>query len=144
MHSAALGVNKNKLAPLYGSEGVVGGSKGLKPLHNLMLRIFRQTISPSAGNDDAIRCSLVNLLYHTHKTYMAGPDADVDPIDLMDYIFEEMYHAILYKKAPPYAPLVMRLINTQQHGSLLAMPPNLTEHTLVSLQQKGAMRAPPR
>ena len=62
----------------------------------------------------------------------------------MDYIFEDMYHAILYRKAPPYAPLVMRLINTQPHGSPLAMPPNLTEHTLVSLQQKGDMRAPPR
>ena len=113
MHSTALGVNKNKLAPLYGSEGVVGGSKGLKPLYNLMLRIFRQTISPSAGNDDAIRCGLVNLLYHTHRIHMAGPEADANPIDIMDLIFEEMYHAILYNKAPPYAPLVMRLINTR-------------------------------
>ena len=32
MHSADLGENKMKLAPLYGSEGVVGGSKGLKTL----------------------------------------------------------------------------------------------------------------
>src|SRR3954467_707581 len=34
MHSAALGENKRKLAPLY-DDGVVGASKGLKPLYNL-------------------------------------------------------------------------------------------------------------
>ena len=72
---------------MYGSEGVVGGSKGLKPLYNLTLRIFRHTIFPSAGNDDAIKCGLVNLLYHTHKIHLAGLEADAAPIDIMDYIF---------------------------------------------------------
>src|SRR4051812_25757768 len=47
-------------------------------------------------------------------------------------------------KGSPFAPLVMRLINTQAHGSPLAFPPNFTEHTLVSLQQKGYMGSPPR
>src|SRR3954464_8043754 len=138
MHSAALGENKLKLAPLYDG-GVVGGSKGLKTLYNLMLRIFHHTIAPSAGNDDAIRGGLVNLLYHTHRIFNAGPEADAAPIDVMDFIFEEMFHAILYKKSPPYAPLVMRLINSHEHDSPLGSAPHLTEHTLVSLQQKGHM-----
>src|SRR3954463_8017519 len=143
MHSAALGENKLKLAPLY-DEGVVGGSKGLKTLYNLMLRIFRHTIAPSAGNDDAIRGGLVNLLYHTHRTFNAGPETEATPIDVMDFIFEEMFHAILYKKSPSYAPLVMRLINSRAHDSPLGIPPHLTVHTLVSLQQKGHMGPAPR
>src|SRR3954471_7873103 len=124
--------------------GLWGGSKGLKTLYNLMLRIFRHTIAPSAGNDDAIRGGLVNLLYHTHRTFNAGPEADAAPIDVMDFIFEEMYHAILYKKSPPYAPLVLRLINSQEHDSPHGIPPHLTEHTLVTLQQKGHMGPAPR
>src|SRR3954464_9081659 len=55
-----------------------------------------------------------------------------------------MFHAILYKKSPPYAPLVMRLINSKEHNSPLGIAPHLTEHTLVSLQQKVRMRPAPR
>ena len=38
-----------------------------------MLRMFRENIAPQAGNLDDIRGGLVYLMYHAHKTSLAGP-----------------------------------------------------------------------
>ena len=69
--------SKDKLYDLYEETGVVGTITGLLPLYDQLLRIFRATIAPSGGNNDAIRSALVNLLALAHDC----------PIDVMDYIF---------------------------------------------------------
>ena len=43
---------------------------------------------------------------------------------------------LFLEKSPSYAALVMRLINTQPHGSPIFLPPNLEEHVSVSPQNK--------
>jgi hypothetical protein len=52
--------------------------------------MFRASISPQAGNIDAIRGSLVNLLAYSHEVYCQGETAYVDPLDVMVYIYKEM------------------------------------------------------
>ena len=102
--------NKNKLAPLYGMDGVIGKNRGFHPLYNILIRMFRENIAPQAGNLDDIRSALVNLMYHAHKTYLAGPDCQGYEIDVMDFIHCEIHQALLEQKNPIYAPYVMKLI----------------------------------
>jgi hypothetical protein len=61
-----LPVNKNLLCDLYRPKGIPGQVAGLLPLYDLLVRIFRENISPSGGNNDAIRSSLVDLLIFAH------------------------------------------------------------------------------
>ena len=79
-----------------------------------MLRIFRESIAPSAGNNDAIHGALVNLL---HRATLAVSDgqlmAGVFRFYMMGYIFHELYDAVMGKKTPPYAPYVMKLIKAK-------------------------------
>jgi hypothetical protein len=61
---------------------------------------------------------------------------DVVPLDVMDYIYKDMYECIVNKKTPLYAPFIMKLILDQQinHPFLMA---NLTAHKKVKLQRKA-------
>ena len=91
MHVHGVEYDKNKLGELYGVGGVVGSSKGLYPLYDILLRMFRHTIAPSAGNNDDIRGGLVPLLAFAHETYLLGdPAPNSCRIDVMDFIFHEM------------------------------------------------------
>jgi hypothetical protein len=66
VHLHGVQPDKNHLAPLYSSEGKIGTINGLLPLYNILLRMFRENISPSGGNRDAIRAALVELMYLSH------------------------------------------------------------------------------
>jgi hypothetical protein len=50
VHLHGVQPDKNRLAPLYSSEGKIGTINGLLPLYNILLRMFRENISPSGGN----------------------------------------------------------------------------------------------
>ena len=52
-------------------------------------------------------------MYHAHKTALARPQAANMHLDVMDFIFEELVHAVYDKKAPVYAPFIMKLIVTK-------------------------------
>ena len=58
---------KNRLAELYGPGGVLGYNVGLLPLYDLLVRIFRENIDPSGGNNNALRGHLVDLLLLAHE-----------------------------------------------------------------------------
>jgi hypothetical protein len=74
------------------------------------VRIFRENIAPSGGNNDAIRGSLVDLLIYAHECAKStDPDAD-SSLDVMDFIFNEMFDAMVSRGSLPYAPFIMRLI----------------------------------
>jgi hypothetical protein len=72
MHVDGEYYDKKKLAPLYTRDDkkiVIGGTLGLSQRSNILLRMFRASIAPQAGNFDAIRGALVNLLAYTHEVY---------------------------------------------------------------------------
>jgi hypothetical protein len=102
--------HKNQLAPLYTSEGKIGTIKGLLPPYNILLRMFRENISPSGGNRDAIRSALVELLYLSHRCFVSEDPNEDFKLDVMHYIFNEMHDALVSKRTPPYAPYIMLLI----------------------------------
>ena len=62
MHTEGVHYEKGKMAPLYLNKAAVGTNKDLLPTFNILLRMFRCNIAPQAGNVDAIRGGLVNLL----------------------------------------------------------------------------------
>jgi hypothetical protein len=68
MHVEGVDYDKKLLAPLCAKKGAIATTRGLKPIYNILIRMFRRSIAPLAGNMDAIRGALVNLMYHTHKT----------------------------------------------------------------------------
>ena len=59
---------------------------------------------------------------HAHSVFLAGEDSSEDfKIDLMDYIFEELFSAVMNRKCPPYARYLMKLIyeTVKDQGNLL-------------------------
>jgi hypothetical protein len=100
---------KELLSDLYGPKGIVGEIAGLLPLYDLLVSIFRENIAPSGVNNDAIRASLVDLLLYAHEcAESTDPDADFS-LDVMDFIYNEMFDAMVSKGSLPYAPFIMRL-----------------------------------
>jgi hypothetical protein len=72
MHVDGEYYEKKKLARLYTGNDkkiVIGGTLGLSQWSNILLCIFRASIAPQAGNFDAIRGALVNLLAYSHEVY---------------------------------------------------------------------------
>ena len=116
LHVVGVTPDKNKLADLYGPNGVIGTTSGLLPLYALLVRLFRERIAPSGGNNDAIRTSLVELLYHAYECSINEDPGKSFKIDVMDFVFQEMWEAMLHRKCPPYAPYVMMLINEKLGG----------------------------
>jgi hypothetical protein len=105
-----LPVDKEQLSALYGPKGTVGEVAGLLPLYDLLVRIFRENIAPSGGNNDAICGSLVDLLIFAHEcAESTDPNTDFS-LDMMDFIFNEIFDAMVSKGSLPYAPFIMRLI----------------------------------
>jgi hypothetical protein len=108
MHAHGIEPDKNKLAPLYMPTGTP--AKDLLPLYDILLRTFRCNISPSGGNNDAIRGGLVNLLYHSYEVFHNGEDEQrSQEIDVLSFIYE-CYLAVMDRKIPPYAPYIMKLL----------------------------------
>jgi hypothetical protein len=53
---------------------------------------------------------LVDLLYYAYEC-VESTDPNVDcSLDVMDFIFHEMFDAMVNKSSLPYAPFIMRLI----------------------------------
>ena len=99
----------SELLPLYDPDSAVkwkvGKSKGLFPTWDIMHRIYRETINPKVGNIDEIHAYLKNLLLLTKDMQGKGKQLDV-----MDYIWNELWHVISKRKNIAFAPLIMRII----------------------------------
>jgi hypothetical protein len=114
MHVEGVAYDKKTLKPLYGKlaasakrkEVVLGEAYGFKTRYNILIRLFHENIAPSAGNLDAIHGGLVNLLAYSHEVFVSGKEAEVEPIDVMDYIYKEMYDAVITKKKTPASTLL--------------------------------------
>jgi hypothetical protein len=146
MHIEGVAYDKKTLKPLYGKlapsakrkEIVLGDAYGFKTRYNILLRIFRENIAPSAGNLDAICGALVNLLAYSHEVFVSGEEAEVEPIDVMDFIYKEMYDTMnTKKKTPVYAPYVMLLL-IGQHTEHPLLTTHLASHKHVKPQRKAS------
>jgi hypothetical protein len=136
MHIEGVAYDKKTLKQLYGrlapsakrKEVVLGEAYGFKTRYNILICLFRENISPSAGNLDAIRGGLVNLLANLHEVFVSGKQAEVEPIDVMDFIYKEMYDTMITKKKTlVYAPYVMLLL-IAQHNEHPLITTHLTFH----------------
>ena len=74
------------------------------------VRLLRDNLHPSGGNNDAIRTSLVELLLLAKKCAENKKPGKDYRIDVMDYIYEEMHEAMTNRGTLPYAPYIMILI----------------------------------
>jgi hypothetical protein len=98
--------DKELLSDLDGPKGTVGEIA----LYDLLVRIFQENIAPSGGNNDSIRASLVDLLLYAHECAESmDPNADFS-LDVMDFIYNEMFDAMVNKGSLPYTTFIMRLI----------------------------------
>ena len=97
---------KDDLAPLYSwKRYTVGNSEGLYPPYEIMHRIYRETINPKVGNLDQIHSYLVTLMVMTHQWRSKGKKLDV-----MDYLWNEIWNVTIYKKNACFGPLIMKII----------------------------------
>ncbi|KAK1660605.1 hypothetical protein QYE76_048764 [Lolium multiflorum] len=103
--------DKNALFDLYTSAGKVGETKGLLTIYGQLLRFFRSTIAPSGGNNDAIRGTLVDLMYLSFRCARDENEERNYTIDIMDFIFQEIHDAMVSRTTIPYAPYIQLLIN---------------------------------
>ncbi|KAK1683930.1 hypothetical protein QYE76_044778 [Lolium multiflorum] len=103
--------DKNALFDLYTSAGKVGETKGLLTIYGQLLRFFRSTIAPSGGNNDAIRGTLVDLMYLSFRCARDENEERNYTIDVMDFIFHEIHDAMVSRTTIPYAPYIQLLIN---------------------------------
>jgi hypothetical protein len=87
--------NKDSRFDLYTSTGEVGTIAGLLPFCDQLQCLFRDTIAPCGGNNDAIRTSLIDLLNHSHLCASSTNEYGDFWIDVMDFIFNEMHAAWL-------------------------------------------------
>jgi hypothetical protein len=100
-----------RMAPLY----ITGwGNPGLSnhplPTYDIMRRIYFETLCPKSGNYDQIHAYNIDLLVETHWRRNNN-----EKLDVMHYLYEETWSAILLKCSAIYAPYFQRLINRKWH-----------------------------
>ncbi|KAK1667120.1 hypothetical protein QYE76_055279 [Lolium multiflorum] len=116
--------------------GVPGKSADLLPTWDIMLRVYRETIGPKGGNLDELHLYEVDLMANSFAKKGTG-----EKLDVMDYIYHEMWSCVMEKKLPAYAPYIMKLIEdtwmeTCQARLVQSIPLTLTSHEVKSLRAK--------
>jgi hypothetical protein len=135
-HDRATSMPKEKLAPLYiRGRGVIGESKDLQKVYDIMHRVFRNVLLPKVGNQDEIYGYLVDLLVAMKTKVGSGATFDVSK-----WLWEEMYSMVINRKVPIYAPFIMCFLNSvwavRRPGEPLSSPDNLTNHEVKQLRKK--------
>jgi hypothetical protein len=115
--------NKDVLFDLYTEDGAVNTITGLLPIYDQLLRFFRATIAPSGGNNDALRGALVDLLCLSCECAQDGDETKDFTVDVMDYIFHEIFDAMVSRTSMPYAPYIQLLINDTAVAEYLSQFP---------------------
>ncbi|KAK1681786.1 hypothetical protein QYE76_042634 [Lolium multiflorum] len=116
--------------------GVPGKSADLLPTWDIMLRVYRETIGPKGGNLDELHLYEVDLMANSFAKKGTG-----EKLDVMDYIYNEMWSCVMEKKLPSYAPYIMKLIEDTWIDScktslIHSIPLNITMHEVKVLRTK--------
>ncbi|KAK1609042.1 hypothetical protein QYE76_032715 [Lolium multiflorum] len=99
-HDSSFALTKDMLEPLYiKGWGIPGKSADLLPTWDIMLRVYRETIGPKGCNLDEMHTYEVDLMANSHAKQGTG-----ERLDVMDYIYNEMWSCVMEKKLPIFAP----------------------------------------
>jgi hypothetical protein len=72
------------------------------------------------------------------RQFVSRQEAEMEPIDVMDFIYKEMYDTVITKKKTSvYAPYVMLLL-IAQHTKHPLITTHLTSHKYVKSQRKAS------
>ena len=110
IQSATAEYDTDKVEALYGPKMVAGTTTGLLPLYAKLVRLLRDSLAPSGGNNDAIRHGLVGLLLLAQECVDSDNPNKSFRVDVMAYIHDEMHEAMMARGTVPYAPYIMLLI----------------------------------
>ncbi|KAK1652490.1 hypothetical protein QYE76_070295 [Lolium multiflorum] len=136
-HDSSFSQPKEVLEPLYiKGWGIPGKSADLLPTWDIMLRVYRETIGPKGGNLDELHLYEVDLMANSFAKRGTG-----EKLDVMDYIYNEMWTCVMEKKLPAFAPYIMKLIEdtwvgTCQTSLIHSIPLNVTMHDVKVLRTK--------
>ncbi|KAK1644119.1 hypothetical protein QYE76_061924 [Lolium multiflorum] len=105
-HNTPKPIEKTLLVDLYlEGEVVYGSQKFLRPVYDILLRIYREVLNPKVGCVDQIYGYLGNMLYLSHQHRDSGLQLDV-----MDFLWHEFWACIMTRMAPVFAPYFMFFI----------------------------------
>ncbi|KAK1650243.1 hypothetical protein QYE76_068048 [Lolium multiflorum] len=136
-HDSSFSQPREVLEPLYiKGWGIPGKSADLLPTWDIMLRVYRETIGPKGGNLDELHLYEVDLMANSFAKKGTG-----EKLDVMDYIYNEMWSCVMEKKLPSYAPYIMKLIedtwiDSCQTSLIHSIPLNITMHEVKVLRTK--------
>ncbi|KAK1650742.1 hypothetical protein QYE76_068547 [Lolium multiflorum] len=136
-HDSSFSQPREVLEPLYiKGWGIPGKSADLLPTWDIMLRVYRETIGPKGGNLDELHLYEVDLMANSFAKRGTG-----EKLDVMDYIYNEMWSCVMEKKLPAFAPYIMKLIedtwvDSCQTSLIHSIPLNVTMHDVKVLRTK--------
>ena len=96
------------LAPLYiPGCGIPGESEDLRPLYDIMHRIYRNVLIPKVGNQDRIYNFFLDLMLMTRSEKGKGV-----PLDVPDMLWQEMFSCTMSKACPSLHPDIMTFLHS--------------------------------
>ena len=98
------------MSEMYTPGGIPGKLENLLPFYGQLVRIFRPFIAPSGGNNDALTSPLCNLLILAKQCVEDEDPTKAYPVDVMDFVFNELYNSLMGRHTVTYAPYIMVLI----------------------------------
>jgi hypothetical protein len=105
-HDSDFDDHKDTMAPLYiRGRGVPRKSANLAPVYHILLRIYWENLAAKIENFHEVHGFIVNLLVNSHKMKGTGV-----PLDVVDFLYNELYFGVVEKCSCPFAPFVMKLI----------------------------------
>ncbi|KAK1604765.1 hypothetical protein QYE76_028438 [Lolium multiflorum] len=136
-HDSSFAQTREVLEPLYiKGWGIPGKSADLLPTWDIMLRVYRETIGPKGGNLDELHLYEVDLMANSFAKRGTG-----ERLDVMDYIYHEMWSCVMEKKLPAFAPYIMKLIedtwvDSYESSLIHSIPLSITSHEVKVLRTK--------
>src|SRR5664279_2896712 len=132
-HDEGVSSDKKALIHVTIPGGKPGQTKDLIPTYEIMHRIYRETIAPHVGNWDQVHGYVFDLLKLTREK-----NGSKEKLDVMDFIYNEMWLAMLDQRAPVYGPYLMKLICAKwaaaKEGEDLMDGLKLTKHLVKRLR----------
>ena len=125
------------MGDMYSPGGIPGKLENLLPFYNLLVRIFRSCIASSGGKNDALTSPLCNLLILAKQCVEDEDPTKAYPVDVMDFIFNELYNSLMGRYTIPYAPYIMLFIKKTLPKEDFSGLPTVDHHFKMLYIQKG-------
>ena len=85
--------------------GNPGKTAHLIPTFDILHRIYRENIAVKVGNWDEVHGNVIDLLIESQRHQGKG-----ERLDVMDYLYHEMFQGLCEHRAVVYGPFVFKLI----------------------------------